>query len=376
MKEKQALAERYTDLLIDWQNPALTQVVHELDKTYSAPCSPASLTWKNLQVKQAQIKMEEQRPLPRTLFHPTSRSAPRIGVVLAILLVMLLAVGTVYAQMSGLIEMALNIDPGTQQLEKTDQFVTTNTSQILQGFTVTLQKVYADDNRIIIGYSITTPKDHTYQVFANGKLYVDQAKNPSIALTEVDGVGVGQFSAYSTAYVSNFDAPSIQGNPDTIHLRFVVTSIQGSIADDIVNKLHHAQNYVPFHLPSVLIKGHLQFAITVPLHKSVIVHVGQQQSGVTLDHVAISQSETLVYLQGVSYDQFNIAKLSVTNASGTKEYQWQNTDGGESSLGGTIITFPYALANTPGNWTLTLTPGTPVQKTGNTLVFHFTVPLQ
>src|SRR5579884_1799276 len=135
----------------------------------------------------------------------------------------------------------------------TRQFSDYHQSKSVDGYTITIQKAFADSNEVIIGFTAEAPAGgNTWNKFylAASKLVTDQGT----VLPPISGLG-GTGTTSGTLLA--FDTSSIQGNPKDLRLELSLP--YGSQAQS-----------APFS-----VAGHLTFDIVVPFTPGKFINVNQ-----------------------------------------------------------------------------------------------------
>ncbi len=222
----------------------------------------------------------------------------------------------------------------TSQLARSGQFTQIDQTQNIGSHTVSLQKVYADANNIIIGYTADVSRMAS---IPPGPVHSVVPLVPSFTITLSNGQTLredgAQFKTVSgqkrIAVLSYFDASSIQGNPQQLQLSF---SIMGA----------HFERTVPFHAGK-----------TVQLNQKTFTNSAGY--AITFDRVVITPSETRFFIKGMG----EWAKLSIAG----KIYQPELMSGSAIFPSGeSYISYWKDLHNDTGTWTL--------QASSN--IWHFT----
>lgn len=114
-------------------------------------------------------------------------------------------------------------EPSLRRADEAGLVLHPGTSQTVSGFTLTVQRFYANTNRIVVGYTIAGPDYLEHRPFAGGLTITDSAGRTY----QEDGryrSGYGGFGPERVdAYIAGFDAsgrPPV-GGEETFHLRFV-----------------------------------------------------------------------------------------------------------------------------------------------------------
>ncbi|GHO74063.1 hypothetical protein KSD_18340 [Ktedonobacter sp. SOSP1-85] len=216
--------------------------------------------------------------------------------------------------------------PVTQQALRYNLFTNLNLAQKAGSDTVKLQKVYADANHLVLGYTITGKIDTT----ANDT--PDDPKHPQNlpTITLSDGQTLKailveakrEASKGQIAVLASFNMPSIQGSPKQLGL----------------------------HISVVTTDSTANFDQTVPFDAGKTVQVNQSVTSdgrtITLNRVVITATETRVYytVQGASFSP--VWELSV--ASHTYHAYMGSVPPGVEDFGA----FNANLRNQTGTWTL------------------------
>jgi Domain of unknown function (DUF4179) len=113
---------------------------------------------------------------------------------------------------------------GWRHIEQAQLVQKLDLTQTMDDVTVTLQRVYADTNQIVVGYTVKTSDGQRHDPY-NIKLMVHLARS---FLAPSDG-GTGNSDLLNVnlppregAGVLSFNAASIQGTPSILHLRLVM----------------------------------------------------------------------------------------------------------------------------------------------------------
>jgi hypothetical protein len=226
-------------------------------------------------------------------------------------------------------------DDGTDAVCLKHEETPLNVTTTFEGFTVTVVAAHADPSRLIIRYTVQSKRD------------LSGGKGPMMeAITTADGLEL------SGGTVSmGYDPETKQGREIAIF--------------DNVQK--PARTTIDF---------------TVPFHNARHVATPKQTvfvdgTPVTLDHVIVTESETLIWLKNATLDWLDQGpdggySLSGNgwnvsgNEGGTGGEQWTANGRSDGPLIGSILTIDMPLLDKQGVWTLTLRHGS------STGTFHFT----
>lgn len=361
----------YADILSENQDTDLSAFVAVLDRdlttAYVAEPPPEVAAAIERLVYQGR-REEKHRPVNRLRGMGLRR---RLGVLAAVGLVVL-ATGAAY-RIIPVVDRAFFIDAGTQQILNSGLATPLNLTETENGYTVVLQRAYADANRVVIGYTIRGP---------GGRALSDtQEASLRDSLRDASGnvllpLGGGDFAPGGAA-LDNFDASGIPDNTKSLALDLTIPQ------------------------PTVLASGNpgtsppvtgssFSFHFTVPFRGGRVATPNQTVTAggtpVTLERVVISPTEARMYLQGLGgtgvYPDLTVggwdsAKVSLPGWQPT-EAGWINWDVWMMPDGTTVADFPAALMDKHGEWTLSIKAGPATadgrQVTGGPWVFHFVVP--
>lgn len=255
----------------------------------------------------------------------SKRKHARRGVLLAILVVGLLMFATsVYASLPVLD--ALLKDLGIQQLQYTDF----HQSKSIDGYTLTLSKVYADANLVIIGYAIEAPAGREVL----GKFDMGRA-----TLTTEQGLALSSLAGITAKPIGG-----INGNV----LYYDASSIQDTPAD---LDLHLA---IPYTINAT---GSLTFDFSVPFHPGRVANVHQSVTAdgktLTLERVVVTPSETRFYVRGFNQQDRTPTTLFLTDLTvGNHVYSLRGV--GSKGLGTWMMNYDWPFFGEQGIWTLAI----------------------
>lgn len=204
---------RYADLLAE--DPTLGRLIDGLDRAYSADAPPAlrervyALAGNSVAVAQASRL--------RSAWPVRIGSRRRVTILGSVALAAALLGGAAAADV-GPVEWAMSLLTGTGQTGSPIQGQAMNLSQTVCGYTVTLSRVYADANRVVVGYSISGPAGRTFNSLTAGPTLSDGQGD---TLPAMEGAGGGVENTASGA-ATVFDASAITdiGNQIRLHLTF------------------------------------------------------------------------------------------------------------------------------------------------------------
>jgi hypothetical protein len=340
--QNKELHQQYADLLPAGADQAAAQVVRDLHTMYATAPAPAHLDTTIARAVQQRAVEQAQRPAQRhTIFGGFGGWQLRtVGVVAALLLAMV--AGGAYAIIPVLNQAFTQLgDKGLQEVDVAGLMHDVDLQQTVHGYTVDLQRVYADANRVMVGFTVRGP-DQDVLGFQPNEMYlrtadgVDLPMDLRLGLAKNDG---GQGNIYM------FDADTIQSSTADISLRF-----------EIHNLLVYGKDATRGEESATTIAGPFTFDFIVPFVAGHVVEVNQtvMTNGVpvTLDRVVITPSMTHAYLR--LYDTNHIPArelLATTRVVGegwdvNGDSVWTEDDGQQR------IAFQEALFDKHGEWTL------------------------
>lgn len=359
-------ARRYPDLLDDTSDPALARLVGALDTAYTSPEPPAPMRAAiGHALRQQATHASSPRAARATSWWPSARLPRRAVVVTASILLAALILGGGAFAVEPYLANLFNMEPGTQQVLALKLAQPVHVTQQLDGFTVTVEKVYADANNVLVAYVVTLPAGGGY----TSAMLVDPVASTDQGTLGPGGMGFGAANqGTSQANMLFFDASSITGTPSQLQVHLTASGL-GAIADGGKSDAHQ-----------VNIPGALSFDFTVAFHPGRVATPHQRVTvhgqTVTLERVVVTVSETRVYLSGIA-SQWAIGTLTV---DGWTSDPFQNPGGGtitsgRAANGQTFISYFDALYDKHGAWTLTVSDAHNAQAPqGGPWVFHFDVP--
>ncbi len=330
---------------------------------------------------------------PRRQPSPWAKLTPaaRLGLALLILTLFLAMSAGVYA-VAPILSRAFQMDDGLRYIEWAKLGQEVNLSQTVDGFTVTLQRVYADANRIVIGYTVSSPPGQRYANFhlTQARLIDDKG---TVFSSGVIGVGAG-VEAGTGGYVDSFDAAGVQGTPDVLHLRLVtnldiIPLVTAQVSPIVTRKSEDPSVTIAEVLPQPKgpIIGPFTFDFSVAFIPGRVVQVQQtvEKSGIAvrLERVVVTPSETraILCLKTPSGEPMHWTPIVGLAARGKSSHAGAISGGseiGESGCYRYSVFFSYY--DQPGEWTLTVKevvdltqPGKQTRLSGP-WVFRFRVP--
>ena len=327
-------------------------------------------------------------------------------------LALFLALGAAAYAVAPILSRVSQMEAGLQHIEQSKLGQELNLSQTLNGITVTLQWVYADANRLVVGFTVNGPKD----------LPDNHALSPArVTLTDAAGtafpgsVGYGvtgqsdilkvSLPSGEGAYLLTFDAAPIEGEPAELDLQLVM-EVETYVVPTPVPPTPGVYEDRGSRDPVVPVAtaGPFTFDFSVPFIPGCTIEVQQtaEAAGVAvrLERVVVTPSETRAILcfvppDGKSEQWLPNVTLSTAGGqayvAGPGHYEEQVFTMDRSAITtvnrigeGTCYLYSVLapLDDQSGEWTLTVTelvgfdltqPGEQTRLAGP-WVFHFIVP--
>jgi hypothetical protein len=297
----------------------------------------------------------------RTGFKPRAVFRSRLGFAAVIACLFYTSVVVVLA-LDELVRQAIQSDPGLEYALLEERGQELDLTQTVDGFTVTLQWVYADENRIALAFSSQDPPDTVYAVVGpSGYRLTDDRGNDYSSL--IMGRS-GPCEAGLCANLYSFTVPeSARPMPATLNLQFstwlwTVTPEQVPIAPTFApgqtSVVVATGDYGDKH-------GPFTFEFSVATIPATVIEVNQTVEAadvaMTLKRVTVGLSETraeICHNPGVP-DYAGWAPI-FTLDTGT-DVDWSRVMFGSAIIEGTdchMLSFNAPLSEEKGEWTLTV----------------------
>lgn len=285
------------------------------------------------------------RPAPRRL------GRPRITIALAVVVGLVLAAGTAYAGIT-LLQSVTGSDAGAAAVYQQNLGEALNLSQTRSGVTLTLERAYADVNRVMITYQVRPAG--TKSIFDG---FATSTGQP--AVTDSSGHVLAGYDAF------------FQTDPQTNESVGIVV-YDAAIAAKSVQELSLQVTvpglYMRDRSGNQTTVGPFAFALAVPVASGQTITLDRAVTVrgvvITLDRVVASASETRVYLRSsigfapvepyltaqITGTDYDTRTAIVTGAAGLVALgsTFQAPDGEE------VVTFNDTIFGRHGNFTLTI----------------------
>lgn len=370
----------YADLLGDREDPTLARLVTDLDRLYRPAAPPPHVTAAVARACTA------RRGAPG---HPHGRRlVPRLAAASAAVLALFVAASVGAVAMAPVLARTFALNPATQRITADNLGREVDAVQTAAGFSVTVERVYADANQVVIGYTVSGPPDRTFVDFGAH----DNRGNSLAILTDAHGRAIPQLpSALAMApwdsasgLLLTYDGAALDSSAADVSLHLTIAAIRAVERVGDPTAPGTALPTAPCDeqtrpLRCVLVPGPFTFDFTVPLAPGRVTNVHQPLSGdggaVTLERVATTPTSTRVQLRGVGPD------ADVELLAGGTTYRLQPPGAiplrwMPESVWDYVL--PESLLDQHGEWTLTVRPGharpNATQIAGGPWMIHFIVP--
>lgn len=222
---------------------------------------------------------------------------------------------------TGLINQIISLLPGGADQHYA---VTLNKGQSACGFTVTLKKAYADANRLIVAYDVTTPPSRSFRTAVLVGLTASDALGRPLAPLNSAGSGnFGGTGGTTVAEVQEFDTSGVRrATTLRVHLAAPHLSADESVPGQPAaapscerdGAVTRAYSGTPHR--GVIVPGPFVFTITLPFSPQVrmlashLSGTSRQGTTISLQRIVVTPTEARLYLRG-PVDRFFIPLLVV-----------------------------------------------------------------
>ncbi len=352
-------------------------------------------TWQRIQTQIA-----GETPVIRRAGRGSLRSRPRAVTALIAVTLALLLVAQVSGATSLLLDRVLRRDAGTARVAEGQIGQQINLSQTIQGITVTVQRAYADANRIVVGYTITVPDSVAADYSGiNGAMTLSDDTGRAYPIRGEQGQH--DRGAHDLAQVVSFDAASLPQGIKSVRFSLTVTQVTAirlPTASPTAPPIRPTEqrgggviSLQPIPADQLLrVPGPWRFSLSLPVRPGRVAAVDQTVIAngipVQLERIAVTPSETRAYLRFPANQGNTVQGWSPTVMLAVDG--WNSSDASESvvswltSDGERVVSFDDALDTKHGEWTLTVEALGNGSHEGNgsssrlvgPWVFRFTVP--
>jgi len=372
MKSDRQVYDAYSDFL-EPGDEDLVGVVRDLDTFYTAAIPPRRAAAFRAVPAGGITREAGARTSNRWDLRPYIRLPRRPFAALGTLILAVALAGAGYDALPT-VERALQLNPGVDQIPARDLGRRVAMSQSKGGFTITVGRVYADVNRIVVGYTMSGPPGRTFDtMMAWGE--DGEAHWPKL----YDSAG----REYRHLPLSN--QPGMEGGVQTTALAFDAAGLEGASGDVRlslrIGQIDADERLGDGVVRAVRVEEPFRFDFTVPVERGrtakphqVVESAGQT---VTLERFATTPTGTRVWLRGVGQE------ASMELSVGGSTYELSAPSGvAVASTWTTDELYEYVsevpLMDKRGEWILTVRPdgsAYSAKRLGDrSWVFRFTVP--
>jgi Domain of unknown function (DUF4179) len=399
------LRDRYPEMGTDGDDPALQQLIGDLDrlgKQSRASTLPPQDEMRIVHALKARAAARRSQNIALSRTRSLFRRHRPLALVAAVGLSILMVLSAAYAA-APVLSRVFDLG-GASNVIQQNLGTEVDLSQTLAGYTMTIKRVYADPNRILIAYSIRPPATgHRLWNISTGNLTLTDPQGSVLPERSLVADGV---AGEPETTLQGFDAAPISGDPNELHVHLTVPWIEameqlhatpgpGQPSGDGFPglPLRGAFGAVAIARPVgdsdpwmqiVRTYGPISFNLTIPFDRgqSVTPHQAVQAAGVTatLERVEISPTETRLYVSGLEPNTFGSLSATSGGANDVASAQW-------SWHGMTVYSFYADFMDRRGDWSFTVKPMPPLRlppgttpppgsapAEGGPWTFHFAVP--
>lgn len=287
-----------------------------------------------------------------------------------LLLALSLAFGAVAYAVTPVLSGVFQMEAGLQHIEQADLVQELDLSQTVDGVTVTLERVYADANRIVVGFTIKGPTGQRYEARhltltdAAGTIFPDTV---GYGVSGQSDILEASLPPGEVAYVLAFDAAAVKGAPDDLDLRLVMEVEELVLPPDApgpppASTGSPAEPPEPMvvelqPIPVGAIVGPFTFDFSVPLIPGRVIEVQHtvEAAGVAvrLERIVITPSETRAFLCFEPPDRYDKEWTPIVTLDTADESVPMVNETGEE--GCYSCDFFAPIYDQRGEWTLTVT---------------------
>jgi hypothetical protein len=366
---KHDLEQRYADLLGKQKDAQLVALIAKLDTVYHTPVPMSS---------PHQFSASAQRPFLlktaspgeiRRGIHPRHKAPARLFLAAAAVLAVLLLAA---ASLPLWLQAITGVAQGQADLPLS-AYQNLHQSKTLPGtgITITLEKGYADANRVLLIYTYTLPQKYSADPLSvSGVMTAD----PHLVLPDITAGTIWNTASSAsgnskTASVLSYDASSITGNPGTLNVHLTLTHFLVEVSPPAGGGSVQDPSF----------SGTLMFDVALPFHPGKVLQPHQTMTAggqaITLERVVITPSETVLYFSGIQrldhlrVTQMTSGKLQVDEHTVNLNFRGTDCHPKVDPTHGCLVVAEIQRDNfaTTGPWSITL-----IQNLSWT--FHFNVP--
>ena len=261
-------------------------------------------------------------------------------------------------------------DAGWYAICSTHQEKLLDITKTIDGKVISIKAAYADNNRVIVAYTITFTTKNVGPPFDTS---INTLNAQGINLDSLGSSGFYNARTNINTTVASFDTINVPEHTNILNLHLEMTF------------------FAPATSPSPNGGGQMKKAGTLSTNFSLPFHSGREANvnqtvtvdgiPITLARVIVSPSETRLYVKssrlqlgGGLHDPYYLAVDDWnTNARGFDEESVLTQTGKGSPFTGVMLIINSSLFDKHGQWTFRVSSGAVIGGSG-TWVFHFTVP--
>lgn len=304
MMSERRLRDAYPDLLDEHGDPAMAKLIGDLDRLHTPPPPPQArvAVARALQERIAARRAAASTPgwrLPALL-------PRRLGIAATALLAALALAAAAAPALASLLDQVFALNPRAQRIDGQRLGRELNLSQTVNGFTVTIGRVYADANQIVIGYTVTGPAG---RVLAAATLTDGEGWRVPV-LTDARGRRLPAAPAMvQLALQGNqgsallyYEGAGITSTPDALSLRLAAGGLRVSERLAGAGTPDRAAEDCGGQGCTYVVPGPWVFDFTVPFEpgRTTVLNQAAEVGGttVTLERIVTTPAGTRVYLRG------------------------------------------------------------------------------
>lgn len=281
----------------------------------------------------------------------------RLALIAASLVVAVILIGAT-PEAIDILQRAFDLEPATHRMTELNLGTAVDMSSTVNGFTVRVERVYADANMVVIGYTMSGPDGREFNNFH--PFDFEASSNPT--LIDAKGVellhgpiawGAGVQDGRG-GYVEVYDASTVwDGGPDlsVIWQVSAITAIE--MQEQGADISSSAERTCDGEVCFLTVDGPFSFDLKIPLADSRVVQPHQELSAgdhnVILERVSTTPTNTQVDLRGAG----PAARVEIVTSSATHSLLPPQVVPSSSTINDVWkYTLPESLLNEGSQWTV------------------------
>ncbi|QBD79877.1 DUF4179 domain-containing protein [Ktedonosporobacter rubrisoli] len=333
----------------------MLHILSDLEAAYQAPQLPTAITQPFHATQRLQQRQPGKRAEIRKLTRPVRRRSVLVLLAAAALGILVLTAAAVMPLIEQSIQSALQWqsdlpDSAYKNLQLTQQS---------DGVSVTLEKGYADANRILLIYTYSIPKRYgNVRAEVQGTITTAQGQTlPEGMASVVETMARSSDGQIKWAGVLSFDTRSIQDTPSALHLHLVLKKFFIDVPENVKIQSEHIRvsHFANFSKA-------LSYNFTLPFHPGRNVQIAQPQvtvqgKTVTLRSVVVTRSQTTFEFQGIADAQVVLhtpASTITDRYAETSGHRPDNEHNDVCAACSMLFISQNDLSTQTGLWTITL----------------------